>query len=270
MSSKEVEPLEDDCQWFKVSSGPARPMVLEGASGQAIALPVDTVFESQLPRWKGAAPGALLAHACAWSTVVLVDDLHRTWSGTDWQRVLIVAAGLRHVVDVAGRDREHERSKRYSEAKGHRPWRGDARLLAPATDWDVFDEVGSAVCPLPGAEPHDVWTKGRCVGDLQPSAHHAVRAVAKDVWHVVSEALHEGSLLWVNEHANDAVERCGSGGPARLQAAQGVLRMLLEGGRPEIAQPRSSYWPADYWPAWRGIRSWLRTEMARTDRVVSA
>lgn len=247
---------------------------LRGASGQLCRIPLGPRFDPEIARWNGQPDGVVLAHACALSSVAIIDRLAETWphrefagnAERDWRDVLSLTCALRHVRRTCQRSRDSERRMRAMQRDG---WRigEDHEALQPLVDLDAFEACGMPCCPLP-----------RTVGDPEPfgddplrttlaSHHHAVAAVEGDVLWILELSLAHVGALRPREDWRDAIVRCGTNGPDLLRAAwQASTNAIalgadapMPGGR---CYRRPAVWPADYWPAWHGITGLLAKEMA--------
>jgi hypothetical protein len=261
--------------WFEIEGRPLDVRELRGASGQACRMPLGPRFDATLARWADQPAGIVLAHACALSAVAIVDRLSSTWphrefagnAERDWRDVLSLTCALRHVHRVHQRSRDSERRMRAMQRDG---WRigEDHEALQPLVDLDAFEACGMPCCPLPSTvgapEPF---------GDDQlratlASHHHAVAAVAGDVLWILELSLAHAGALRPREDWRDAVARCGTRGPNLLRAAwQASANAVALGADAPMpggcCYRRPAVWPADYWPAWRGIENLLSAEMAR-------
>ena len=180
--------------------------------------------------------GALAAHAVALASVALLDELSSwlvgsehadqapNWRDREWQSFGVLAVSI-------------EAASRAMVAD------------AGAVDWAPFLLVGMPQT-LAGLGTH-------------ASAHHAVRAVLREVWSRVRYALQYDEFLFTDETWGAAVHRLQGQGAARLRSSFAWLRGEGATGRRVKPDWRETELPAMRWPAWPGVRNLLEAEAAR-------
>lgn len=275
-------------EWFAIEGRPMGLLPVTASSGLPVRLPLLNRFAPEIAALVGRlAPDVLVAHACALSACALIHELAERWPHGDFAgnaerdgaEFIVCAAALRHVVRLIERDADKERLQR--TVTGARfP---DLPALHPVCDWSRFVAPMPVVALSAPAAVHFSSPSDQGISAHHASHHLAVRAVAGDIDSHLTYLFQVAGLLHGPNHVAPPIDdrpqnalfedtwpsrwdlclsRAGNALPRLLRQVWEESRNLLKAFAAADRSARSSVWPRDYWPAWRGMQGLLRAEAA--------